>query len=873
MTERIAELVGLDKAQFEQVVLIPQGRFEEVLKAGTQERADLLAKLFPVDVYLRTTEALRQLATDRREAYERLARGREATEDRIRGDVAAFRAAARDIADDGPSADGEGPGEGESIDVGGLPALRAEMVAVLAAVTAARDEADAACREAWDRLAGVRTAVDRWRRWRADVAEAAGHAAQQAADEEEARQLARAETVATLSRALGAWRGATDQLAALDVERRRLLATVDAAWVEGYGRDSLDGPTSAHRLASQLSAEAAALERADEVFVALDRTSRELQVDERRLADDTATLASRVEELGRTAAEATAMESGLAKDTARVATRPAVEARVDQLTGAAAAVEARSRAVRHLTDLEARLDLAAARLAVGEKQAAGLRVAWTSGLAGRLATHLVDGQPCPTCGATDHPGPARPAGDAPGDDELEEAERTARTLGGEHRDLEMEVALARGALGSLPEVPDATEIAERLAAARRELEVLDAAAADRAVRAAGLERLRATAASLASEIEQARSLLDGRAGGLAERRARWEADRAAFVEEHGDLVSTAEAARARRSLADAVTTLATNLESTAAATATRFQQLGVLADAMAEFGVDDPTHLEHWSRAPDEVVAARAALAGRAERRRDVTGRIAAYVADGGPEEEPDVTTALLAERSAADAHHSLVGRVATLEGRLASIDAAVAELAGGSEAIVAALVAKEEADTLAGLCAGLGTGPDATRLSLKNWVLAYYLRQVLAQANHRLHTMTNGRYALDLSAEHTDGRRPWGLDISVLDAETGQSRPATTLSGGETFMAALALALGLADVVAAGSNYSIGALFVDEGFGSLDGDSLDTVIDVLRSLQDGGRMVGVISHVQELKDALPNGITIASTTKGSVATIHYPDR
>ena len=163
--------------------------------------------------------------------------------------------------------------------------------------------------------------------------------------------------------------------------------------------------------------------------------------------------------------------------------------------------------------------------------------------------------------------------------------------------------------------------------------------------------------------------------------------------------------------------------------------------------------------------------------------------------------------------------------------------------------------------------------LSLKNWVLAYYLRQVLAHANVRLDAMTGGRYTLDLerAARPTDGE-PWGLDLSVLDAETGQSRPATTLSGGETFIAALSLALGLADVVSAGSDYSIGALFVDEGFGSLDGDSLDTVIDVLRSLQDGGRMVGVISHVQELKAALPNGITIAPTYRGSAATVHYPD-
>jgi exonuclease SbcC len=270
--------------------------------------------------------------------------------------------------------------------------------------------------------------------------------------------------------------------------------------------------------------------------------------------------------------------------------------------------------------------------------------------------------------------------------------------------------------------------------------------------------------------------------------------------------------------------------------------------------------------------ATRLELADRAEHRREVTARIDAYVADDGPAEEPDPAPAVEAERQAAAAHDDLVGRAAAMAARLESVDAAATGLSEGSERIATALVAKEEADTLAGLCAGLGSGPDASRLSLKNWVLAYYLRQVLAHANRRLHTMTNGRYALDLSGDHADGRRPWGLDISVRDAETGQSRPATTLSGGETFMAALSLALGLADVVSAGSNYSIGALFVDEGFGSLDGDSLDTVIEVLRSLQDGGRMVGVISHVQELKDALPNGITITSTNRGSDGTIHYPD-
>ena len=193
---------------------------------------------------MRTTEALRLLAAERRETYESLTRGREGTEDRIRRDVAAFRAAARDFDDTDEAGGVDGP-EDATIDIAQLPDLRLEMVTVLTDLAAARDRADAACAAARDRLTGIRTAIERWRGWRADVAEAATHAAQQVADADAVRELARADTVATLSGALGAWRAASDQLTALDVERARLGAAVEAAWVDGYDRAALDGPTSA----------------------------------------------------------------------------------------------------------------------------------------------------------------------------------------------------------------------------------------------------------------------------------------------------------------------------------------------------------------------------------------------------------------------------------------------------------------------------------------------------------------------------------------------------------------------------------------------------------------------------------------------------
>jgi exonuclease SbcC len=882
VAERINELVGLDKAQFEQVVLIPQGKFEEVLKAKTQERADLLAKLFPVDVYIRTTEALRLLASGRKEAYETLTRDRAATEDRITDGVVAIRG----LFPSGPApADTEGGEDIEgadvvddvtdgtgAVDLTGLDELQAELVGLVAAATASRDEAATGREATRARRADVEERIVRWNRWRSDTEAASAFPEQVAADDAVTRDLGRAADVAALGGAFASWRQATDRGAATAGEHARRLSAVEAHWVDTYDATALDGATSALRLAATVSNDAAALERADAAWTDLETRGRTLDADEADLAARATALAAAGEATAATAGLRASAEAASAAATDRVAGRAEAVAAVEGLERDRAAVRDRAEAEQRLARLGDQLGSATTAVAEATEGLAGLRAAWQAGLAGRLAGHLVDGRPCPTCGATEHPAPATPTADAPGDDELEAAESAAAARIEERQRLEVQVGEARGTLGTLVEVPEASGLEARLQAARTELEAIETAAADQSARRGEVARLVELEATMAAEADRERSALAALSGALIERRTRWSADRDAFVAEHGALASTADRASRLASLATALEGLAANLEASTAAGAARAQALATLSGTMATFGVDDPAALERWARTDEQIAADKRQLAARAEHRHEVTARIGAYVADGGPEDEPDLNPAIEGERAAAAAHDDLVGRVASMSSRLEAVEAAVAELAQGSAAIAAALAAKEEADTLAGLCAGLGSGPDATKLSLKNWVLAYYLRQVLAHANRRLHTMTNGRYALDLSGEHADGRRPWGLDISALDAETGQSRPATTLSGGETFMAALALALGLADVVSAGSNYSIGALFVDEGFGSLDGDSLDTVIEVLRSLQDGGRMVGVISHVQELKDALPNGITIVSTNRGSVADIHYPD-
>ncbi len=136
---------------------------------------------------------------------------------------------------------------------------------------------------------------------------------------------------------------------------------------------------------------------------------------------------------------------------------------------------------------------------------------------------------------------------------------------------------------------------------------------------------------------------------------------------------------------------------------------------------------------------------------------------------------------------------------------------------------------------------------------------------------MTAGRYRILRVREGAGRQGPKGLDLEVLDAHTGRARRPNSLSGGEQFQASLALALGLADVVsqgAAGSGHRIGALFIDEGFGSLDPRSLDDAIETLHQLQATGRMVGAITHVEAMKERLHPGIVVSRLPDGRGSTL-----
>lgn len=156
-------------------------------------------------------------------------------------------------------------------------------------------------------------------------------------------------------------------------------------------------------------------------------------------------------------------------------------------------------------------------------------------------------------------------------------------------------------------------------------------------------------------------------------------------------------------------------------------------------------------------------------------------------------------------------------------------------------------------------------KITFEQYIQAFYFRRIISEANQRLAIMTNGRYYLERRETAQDKQKQFALDLDVFDNYTGKVRSVDTLSGGESFKAALAMALGLLDVVQAmAGGVEIDTVFIDEGFGSLDSESLEQALQVLDRLTDGNRLVGIISHVSELKERIEQKILVTKSRSGS---------
>ena len=832
----VADLLGMNLTQFTQVAMLPQGRFQAFLRARSEERKELLQRLFRTERFTDVERWLRE----RRVALRR----RSETRHQLVADVLSRTSESTGVAipADWDLHDLAIPaGDGSLLAWVGDLVDDARTEQRLAGETAgAAVEAEAAAREALDHgrsLAERRARVEAARIEHTELeAGQPQHDADVAAVEAARRAASVLPVHALHQRASRAHAGA---LAAAPVGAQRPFL---AAEVE--------------RLTDGLAAARALMPREQRRHV----VATDLEAARARTAELAAALAAGDERAAALPALIAAAETDCESARAaagvveRLSAVVAAQAEADRLTVAVGEARERHRAAVDLAqEMRTRvLDVRQARL---------------ESMAAELAGALAVGGSCPVCGSCEHPHKASPAADSPD----AEAERTAQkdyddAKSAEHlRDVELRelsflleqartVAAGAGSTDAQQALVDAAALADTLPRHQATLAELrdehSAAAERRGVLERRLAAAQADERHLSAEAAELDELL---ADALAETGA---ADVATLVRRLDD-----ELAQARRDLSA--------LEEAERSAAALAEATTALHDACAGAGFETADQAVAAALAPAELQQRVARIKHHERRLSAVTAVLREPgAAEVAAQPAPDLTALAAAHEVALAALTDAQAAVQRGVSRLARISTLQAELA---EQLAAWGPLREELELTSRLAAfAEGKGADnQLQMSLSAYVVAYRLTQVVAAANERLATMSDRRYSLEHSLLRGAGDRRGGLALAVRDDWSGESRDPATLSGGETFVVSLALALGLADVItreAGGAD--LDTLFVDEGFGSLDADTLDDVLDTLDSLRDGGRVIGVVSHVSEMRDRISAQLVVAKHRTGSAVSV-----
>ena len=568
-------------------------------------------------------------------------------------------------------------------------------------------------------------------------------------------------------------------------------------------------------------------------------------------AAEKAALASE-EEAKRARAERDALHARIEQARVLVAESGAIEAQRVQAQAAVMRLAERAQRmdklageVRHLGEYRAQVSRAAAmaQRAFSDKERAQAayatgEAAFFGAQAALLAARLESGVPCPVCGAVEHPAPAKLREGSVSEAELA-ALRDARVR------AEELAAARKSELASAQSAMDAQENRAR----ELSMELLGVWQPD----SAGMHAAREREAAL-SEGEAQRALEEK----LAQRLERLANTRRLIPEKEAE-----ERALDARILAK--TNECTGLR--AEAEEKRRQAQAIRAQMPYASIAEADTERQ---RLTDE----RAALLGRVERARNEAQRAAEELASlrarkesltaqlEGAQEAEDAQAlreewSCGAQESArlAEEERAIHGRIAQNGRTLARMDE---RLAASQEGVARWRMMNTLSETANGRLGG------RDKVTLETYVQMMYFDRVLVRANERLRRMTDGQYELRRREQADNQRSQTGLDMEVIDHNSGSARDVRTLSGGESFMASLALALGLSDEIqSAAGGVKLDTLFVDEGFGSLDAHSLSQAVAMLASLTQGNRLVGVISHVEELGRRIDRKIIVTKDRAG----------
>lgn len=842
-------LTGLTREQFTQTVLLPQGKFATFLRSRPDDRRVVLQQVFGTDVYDRVQKRLIDGAKDLRRALQ--------TSRQAISTAVAVYAGTLDLDPEQRAALEVAATSGE--DLGPPLTDRADLLAG----QAARSAAEAQAADAAERAAVARSAeaerLDEALRRRAGLLQRQADLDARSDQVEQLRgRLELSSRAAAVVPLVAPARAAAETRERLEQQAAALGSCGDDSELE-----RLAGADAArHAVLTRTIGELAPWARTEQE---LQRRTEQLAVERRRLDERREELVQRRTALDARPAQEQALETELAvlrEDAGdRVGARADTE-RAEQALAAATAAEALAADVeraavrtRHLLEAHRQASDAAHRLQ--EQRFAGM--------AGEMAADLRVGEACLVCGSPEHPAPAQLDAAHVSSEDVAAAEQVrdrARVALDDHRDA-------------------CSALASQLAARRAEAGERDVAATT-----AVLQQARTREQQVEHQhrriVRQERALRDFRAA-TGQLTADWTADNQAWdrddqqwVRRGEELVRDTDACDALREDEPTVAARLTVLRDQAAAAQDRAESARQVLRARTEERAAGARLGAALAESPFD--SPQAALAARLERTEELAAQ---EVVRGYNDERVRVTTGLaelppltgeedprLAEhREAVEAARSAARAATSAADAADKLARDVARARVGIERAIAAYAA-ESADGAALLrVSDLAQAGQQSliRTELATWVLVRRFEEVVAAANDRLQVMSDGRYLLERVDDEAGQRsQKLGLGLQVVDQLTDRPRSPGTLSGGETFYVSLALALGLADIVRAeAGGVDLDTLFIDEGFGSLDPSALENVMTVLDGLRAGGRTVGVISHVADMKDRIPERISVRRRADG----------
>ena len=792
VAEAVGDLLGIDGDQFRQIAMIAQGEFLKLLLAGSDDRMNILGRIFG-------TSGLRAMQAKLKSAF----------------------LSAR--------ADAENEKTG---------ALRA-----LSSVNVPEEK-----REEWEELSCSVYETERTEAFVSALidgynAQKAGVAGEEEESAREASKLSvRLERIMRYNACVTELEDAAKRRAAAEEAEKAARSRLKEAESSRPERDeSIRAAEEAERalpVYDELESVAAALNKADGAAHAARRKAGEKRAETDKCEKLKAEADGTVRALAN--AEGEYASAQLAEESAR--------GKLAELDGLAAAYFAAKDASDASERAAAAAEKAIAEMNDAADKSSAAQTAFLASQAGLLALRLKDGEPCPVCGSADHPLPARLSDSAPSEDEVNALRETAEKKRAAAQTAARAAAESRENREKLtaPFLSDLKRLTGKDCAFSEAKPVLDEAH----------RRMAATAKQLAERLKTAEEAKKKKEQAAAESAAAAEKAERLRAEEREAAESAAAAESEKARLEERAAGLKKGLVYPGAAEARN----AVARLRAAAARIDEA--LEAAEKSLREAENARAAAAadenGAAKRTADFARELGAEAG-----KRVDDREALEAEKRLTERRKALSRRKDELTAAAADCTRALENYRSCSRALAekerTASALKNLSDVANGELAG------ARKISFEAYVLRVYFDMILAEANKRLSAMTDGRYVLVRREEATDNRFKSGLELDVSDAWTGKTRTVRSLSGGESFKASLSLALGLSDVVqSAAGGVKLDTMFIDEGFGTLDAESLDRAMDIIASLACGDRLVGIISHVDELKQRIDRRITVEKGSRGS---------